>query len=102
MKRIEAGCRAVIVNSVAGNDGILVTVIGAAPDNDLMVDARNRWYVDKKIKSIVLETGETFPSSCTIAEVKLQRIDDDQQKLGSWYQIEADCGYFPNRELVID
>ncbi len=50
MKPIEAGCRAVIVNSWAGNDGLVVTVICRVEDNKDGIDIINatgkRWEID--------------------------------------------------------
>ncbi len=94
MKRISAGCRAVIVNSVAGNAGILVTV-GEFVGKVQGWVGYDRWEVDKIVN------GTYGDKACHIRERQLLRIDDAQQELGSWDQIEADCGYSPNREVVV-
>ena len=79
-KPIEKGCRAVVVNSRVGNNGIVVTVIGKAPDDHTFrpSERHNIWYVDKKLKG-----HATDNYNCP--EYYLKRIDDyDGDEKSSW------------------
>ena len=75
---IEAGCKAVIVNSKAGNNGIVVTVLGVANENIYESYSCTIWNIDKCIiTSLGRETN-------TIPELALKRIDDDSRQVVSW------------------
>ncbi len=39
--------------------------------------------------------------SCYITEKHLRKRPRPKEELSSWDQIEADCGYSPNREVVV-
>lgn len=90
MNKIEPGCRAVIVNSMAGNDGKIVTVLGVAgePGFEGVDKARRygtRWRIDLKIRSAGISSGEFRGLIDHIGEGQLQRInDDDSRKVVSW------------------
>jgi len=95
--KIEAGCKAVIVNSQAGNNGIVVTVIkkiGQVEDFDLAVG--DRWEVDAYLKSVNHNGIEINH----IGECQLKRIDDDSRQVVSWSEL-ADI-WTPERETVED
>jgi hypothetical protein len=73
--KIEAGCMAVIINSVAGNDGVFVTVlryIGTSHSER----GDNLWEVDKMINGTLRPTN-------LIMDHKLMRIDgfEEQDKV---------------------
>ncbi len=90
MNKIEPGCRAVIVNSTAGNNGKVVTVLGIAGEPgldgvDIYAKHGVRWRIDRLINVVSVETGKNKPSVDHIGENKLQRInDDDSRKVVSW------------------
>ena len=91
---IEAGCKAVIVNSRAGNNGIVVTVLGVANENIYAAYSCTIWNIDKCIiTSLGVETN-------TIPELALRRIDDDSRQVTSWEAL-ADI-WTPSKETVED
>ena len=83
-KPIEAGCRAVIVNSDGGNNGVVVTVLEKAgvyifigPDNKTRCCVG--WIINKSLTSWGGNVGTLVP------EFQLQRIDDyDGNDIVSW------------------
>ena len=83
-KAIECGCRAVIVNSEAGNDGVEVTV--GVYIGKITGWAGNRWMVDK---SLTVSNPDYDGETCLHAhEGSLQRIDYDGNKKLSWESLE--------------
>ena len=82
MNKIEPGCRAVIVNSQAGNNGIVVTVLGIAGEPGLdFTNPREglRWEIDASLNTT---WGETLNHA---SEHNLQRLkDDDHRQPGSF------------------
>jgi hypothetical protein len=91
MKPIEEGCRAVIVGSAAGNDGIIVTIgkyIGHV--NGWVED--NYWEIDKAINS----KHGTKHDFC--GEKKLRRIDDEDTT--TWEHVAETIGFIPNKQTV--
>jgi hypothetical protein len=84
---IQIGRKYVIVNSIAGNDGKIVTVTGyAGPAETLKVSGRTgeRYYVDAEINT---------NWGCYINHVgalQLKPIDDDSQwEAGSWEALKG-------------
>ena len=81
-KPIEEGCRAVIVNSKAGNNGIKVGVLkyfGKASTYRGLDDA---WEIDTTLQGVVL-------ADCVVPEYQLQRIDDyDGDEKTSWEEMK--------------
>lgn len=76
MKPIEEGCLAIIINSIAGNNGICVTVgkfIGELPDYEYP----DLWEVDKALKSID-GWGVTYEGDRMCAERQLLRVDGEE------------------------
>jgi len=95
-KQICTGCRAVVVNSKAGNNGIIVRVgvyIGSHPK----YAGANLWAIDKRLRHVNLAGVEDY--SPIINEATLERIDDDEQ-LGSWSAIESLGWKRPVQETV--
>ncbi len=88
MRKIEAGCRAVIVNTKTQN-GLEVMVLGA---HNGMPDI---WDIDKTVMSY-------FDEQITWANsIHLRRIDDDE--LGSWdNEVFKNLDWHPNKQLVTD
>lgn len=89
---LEPGCRAVIVNSKAGNNGVIVTVLNYAADANEGLDnlaARNgdRWYIDTEIMTT---SGSKINHA---GERVLKRIDDDSRKTVSW----GSCVFIPSK-----
>lgn len=81
MKRIEDGCRAVIINSRCGNDGLVVTVghyIGASP----RLAEPDVWEIDRLIPS----TNGWM--SMEIPEENLKRIDYDGDEKTTWVELQ--------------
>lgn len=79
--KIEAGCKAVIVGSKAGNNGIIVTVLGFAGEPGFDGFAAREgicWWIDCEINSahgrLINHIGENL----------LRRIDDDSRQITSW------------------
>ena len=74
-KQIEPGCRARIVNSQAGNDGKIVTVLECVGD---LVGFKTRFGPRWRMDTQVLTTrgGDTDH----MGEGQLQRIDDDEEQ----------------------
>jgi hypothetical protein len=99
MKPIEEGCRAVIVNSTAGNDGIIVTVGAFIGDVECEIPgkwfAENRWNIDKELTSF-----DGLIKYSHISERCLRRIDDNNEELSSWEAVEKTIGFVPNRETA--
>ena len=99
MKPIEAGCKCVIVNSLAGNNGIIVKVIKCLGAPSLfMVNGRmyqpicksDRWEVDTALRSIDSNTGKFIRFHTDASESILQRIDDDTT---TWEHVKETCGF---------
>jgi hypothetical protein len=91
MKPIEEGCKAVIVNSAAGNDGIVVTVGKFIGDKKEWVYG-SHWEIDKTITS---RRGQRINF---IAEAQLRRIDDEDTT--TWEHVAETIGFIPNKRLV--
>lgn len=94
--KIEAGCKAVIVNSAVGNDGIIVTVLGvAAPPGSYDYDPEDGeiWRVDKELVDSWGGYG------CYTPEFYLRRIDDDSRQITSWEAL-ADIYKPPLKKVV--
>ena len=91
-KPIEAGCRAVVVNSAAGNNGLVVTVDGlAGPPGFNRYDPKDGqvWRTKEPIPFFRLLGDD---GAAPLAPEKyLRRIDDDHE-LGSW----DDCVWKPD------
>jgi len=80
MKGIVNGCKAVIINSHCGNNGLEVTVgnyIGKS-NNLVLPDV---WEIDRAIPST---NGWV---SMEIPEKNLRRIDYDGDKKSTWYEL---------------
>jgi hypothetical protein len=92
-KPIEEGCRAVIVNSVAGNNGVIVTV-GKFVGEVLGWEGCKRWEIDKNLPAA---HGSI---ATTMQEHQLERIDDEGEQLSSWESVEKTIGFVPNREIA--
>ncbi len=108
MKRISAGCRAVIVNRLPEDNGRVVKVVRYLGDMSKVISPAGiawdgcRWEIDEEVTTFLNSPCNSVTGKAHhVCENDLQRIDDDQQELGSWDQIEADCGYSPNREVVV-
>ena len=86
-KPIQKGCRAVIVNSVNGNNGMIVTVgnfIGVVEEEDGMCFGKDRWEVSPSVKQVRNNRLVNH-----IQEIRLERIDDyDGDELTSWKELE--------------
>ena len=80
--KIEPGCRAVIVNSRAGNKGIIVTVIKNLGGMGIHEWQGNRWEVDIPMKT----TGGRTVNH--IGEKQLKRIDNDSRQVTSWESLK--------------
>jgi len=98
-KPIEAGCRAVIVNSIAGNDGIIVTVGEFIGEINGAFGAR-QWAIDKKLRGVGRVSGEERGYQSHISEHQLRRIDDNEEKLSTWEEVEKVCGFIPAEHAV--
>ena len=70
---IVPGCMAVVINSVAGNNGICVTVLDYIGVHEF-VNGQNVWQVDKSLKGVGF-FGDPRPSTPFIDERLLMRID---------------------------
>ena len=92
---IEEGCRAVIVNSVCGNDGKEVRVIKLV-DCVLFsgVGLSNKWVIDLYLLN---EEGET---NNTIGEHQLKRIDYDGDSVEKLEGFNLSDIWIPNRTGV--
>jgi hypothetical protein len=85
-KPIEPGCKAVIVNSDAGNDGIVVTV-GKFAGKINGWDGDDRWYIDKYVSGLL---GGKLNA---VREHQLKRIDDyDGDEKTTWDSMKDDAG----------
>ena len=91
-KLIEEGCRAVIVGSVNGNNGVIVTVGKYIGDNPRAAGV-DFWEVDKDIKY-------TITTERSLPECSLRRIDDNEEELSSWEAVEKTIGFVPNKQTV--
>jgi len=81
MKRIERGCKAIIINSRCGNDGIIVTVGNYIGKSEKLV-LGDVWEIDKLIPST---NGWV---SMEIPEENLKRIDYDGDEKTSWVELK--------------
>lgn len=80
MKPIQNGCKARIVNSAAGNNGVVVTVIERIGDVEgFTTEVGPRWRVDKTLDTIHGTAGADHAG-----ENQLQRIDYDGNEKSSW------------------
>ena len=88
---IEKGCRAVIINSRYGNNGIIVNVgdkIGYIKGINTLAGAQ--WTVDQPIK--YMKEGRKRPKvRYNVGEKHLRRLPDS-----GWDKIEELCGWRPN------
>ena len=98
-KRIIEGCRAVIVNSEAGNNGIEVTV-GKFIGCQLTMAGDTRWAIDKRVNTVSGITGRPSGTAQSMEEYQLRRIDDDSEELSSWETVEALCNWNPEKQTV--
>jgi len=84
--KIEAGCKAVIVDSRNGYNGVVVTVLGLAgkaglDDCDNSNKFGDRWFVDRTfMTNWNLEVNH-------IGEAQMRRIDDDSRQVTSWEEL---------------
>jgi hypothetical protein len=75
---IEIGRKYVIVNSIAGNDGKIVTVTGYACESKPGWVLGDRYYIEPPLMSSAnIMTRHA-------GELQLKPIDDDSQEVGSW------------------
>lgn len=72
-----------IINSRAGNNGIIVTVIGTAPDNPTSLYPTDRWVIDTAIRTLWTDGSEGLPVE-DIPACQLKPIDDDSRDVVSW------------------
>ncbi len=72
MNNIETGCKAIIINSQAGNNGISV-VVGKYIGNIAGI-AGDRWEVDKALRTCYAD-GIFHTYTYSSDETKLMRID---------------------------
>lgn len=78
--KIEAGCRAVIVNSVAGNNGIVVTVLEKVGIVKVRTNGSGQfWTVDTPLSVFVTYAiGPVRKETTTsVTESHLQRLPDE-------------------------
>lgn len=88
MKPIEPGCKARIVKSHAGHEGLIVTVLDIAGDFGLDGCDRDGQYGKRWNIDVTLTTNRGFAVS-HIGEGQLKRIDDyDGNKKISWEDME--------------
>jgi hypothetical protein len=79
MKPIENGCKARIVNSAIGNNGVVVTVVECIGNvHGFTESAGPRWRIDTD----VLTSGGGMTNH--MGECQLQRIDYDGNEKSSW------------------
>ena len=97
-KPIEEGCRAVVVNSIAGNDGTEVTVLEYLGDVKV-VKGNKVWRIDKKLKIVGSKSGDDRGISGLIDERQLRRIDDNDEQLSTWEAVESVCGFNPAKDV---
>ena len=92
--KIEAGCKAVIVKSVAGHNGTIVTVIKRIGHMEGL-DGRygDLWEIDT-----CLANGFGFKVNYA-GERQLRRIDDDSRQITSWETL-ADIYKPPLKKVV--
>jgi len=77
--KIEAGCKAVIINSYAGNDGLIVNVIKhLGKVKYYSSEYGDRWEIDATIN----DTDGIKHNHICVGQLK--RIDDDARKVTSW------------------
>ena len=96
-KPIEPGCRAVIINSICGNDGIIVNVIASCGISYFsgggMSGIHEGWRIDKYLKR------PSGSSRNEVAANQLQRIDDyDGNDVISWE--DERCVWQPEKVAV--
>ena len=94
-KAITEGCRAVIVNSVAGNNGVIV-IIGLRFNgfHNFCPSEGDRWMINKSLPTFLgLKTNH-------MGENLLQRIDDGEQ-LGSWEELEQLTKWNPHKSKEV-
>jgi len=78
--KIEAGCRAVIVNSAAGNNGIVVTVLEKCEiKNELRDGSGQLWTLDQRVNCLRVynDGSERMGTTTYMREEKLQRLPDE-------------------------
>lgn len=79
--KIEAGCKAVIVNSSCGHNGIVVTVLryfGPPGSGEFKFSCGPIWETDCEL----VDSWDVV--SNLIGENLLKRIDDDSRQITSW------------------
>ena len=80
--KIEAGCKAVIVNSIAGNDGVVVGVVAWIGVVDTITTRLGDiWEIDTELPN---GNGRKVTHA---AEQQLKRIDDDSRQVVSWEEL---------------
>ena len=87
-KPIEAGCYAIIVNTVSGvYDGTVVHVLSKAIPKDIQFIEDTFWNVDKEFENVFGFKQTTVP------ECQLMRIDDgeefDADSVVSWDSLKG-------------
>ena len=79
MKPIEPGCECMVINSVAGNNGLIVTAIRYLGedffDENSVFNKGRVWEIDKKVNAIN-HHGHALPRNKKISEYNLRRLDD--------------------------
>ena len=88
---LDEGCRAVIINSEAGNNGIHV-IVGKYIGEVYGWRGKRRWAIDTS----VISTHGDYATH--MQEHQLRRIDDEE--LGSWEAVEALCKWKPSTEVI--
>ena len=94
-KPIEAGCRAVVVDSMAGHSGNILRVLGVAGPAgldgcDVIGEFGQRWRVDAIVPTNIGDYVNHF------GEYQLKRLDDDEP--GNWDDIKD---IFTPKDLMV-
>jgi len=96
MKKIEPGCRCVVVNNDYGNNGTEVFAIKKMPEtfkfdalNFYSLTGSDIWLVNESIKNV---SGQSHPF---VAAHHLKPIDDDSRDVSSWESVKDVCGWMP-------
>jgi len=86
-KKIEPGCRCVIVNSEAGNEGVVVTVkrnLGIVPG--VKTNFGDRWEIDGLVNST------TNTPINNVGEYQLKPIDEDNDEAFERFKLACGIG----------
>ena len=87
--KIEPNCLARIVNSVAGNNGVVVRVIKYLGDIDPTFPIKDYWEIDKTLPGADI-LGRPSANCNWAPESQLQRIDENRKPV-AW----EDCEFIP-------